>query len=465
MAVLRRLWQVVDDRTGVSKILGPVLRHPVPADARWWYVFGSATLFAFLLQVMTGIALALAYIPSTANAYDTLQFITHQAPFGNVLRGMHYFGASAMVLLIGIHMARTFLMGAYKFPREVNWLTGVVLFGVTILIAFTGQLLRWDQTAVWSIAVAAEQAGRAPIIGRALARFLLAGDTWGGQTLSRFFAFHVFFIPALIFVFVGVHLWLVLHHGISEPPKAGRPVDPRTYRAWYRDLLHREGRPFWPDAAWRDIVFGVSMITAVVLAALIFGPPELGKPPDPTILQADPRPDWYLLWYFAVLALLPPGIENYVIILAPLLAGVVLILVPLVANRGERHPARRPWAVAILLGIALMIGTFWIFGAQSPWSPDFSAGPLPARIVGAATGPVSVGARLFYEKGCEYCHAVAGHGGRRGPDLTTVGDRLTQAELTWRILNGGTNMPAFAGNLTPAQLDALVAFLKSRTTR
>lgn len=463
MSLLRRLWREFDDRTGLSKILGPVLAHPVPPDARWYYVFGSATLFAFLLQVVTGIALALAYIPSTANAYDTLQFITHQAPFGRLLRGMHYFGASAMVLLIGIHMARTFLMGAFKFPREVNWLTGVVLFVVTIVIAFTGQLLRWDQTAVWSIAVAAEQAGRLPLIGRAAARFLLAGDTWGGQTLSRFFAFHVFFIPAVIFVFVAIHLWLVLQNGISEPPKPGRPVDRRTYRAWYHALLKREGRPFWPDAAWRDIVFGVTMITGVVLAALVFGPPELGKPPDPTIIEADPRPDWYLLWYFGLFALLPPQLENYFIVFAPLVALIVLLLVPLVSNQGERSPARRPWAVAFVLVICLMIASLWITGAQSPWSPNFSARPLPAKIVGATTGPITVGARLFYDKGCEFCHSIAGYGGMRGPDLTTVGDRLTSAQMTWRILNGGVNMPAFAGNMTPDQLDALLAFLKSRT--
>lgn len=465
MGLLKRAWRALDDRTGLSQVLGPILKHPVPADARWYYVFGSATLFAFLLQVVTGIALALAYIPSTSNAYDTLQFITHQAPFGRLLRGMHYFGASAMVLLIGIHMARTFLMGAYKFPREVNWITGVVLFVVTITIAFTGQLLRWDQTAVWSIAVAAEQMGRIPLIGRALAHFLLAGDTWGGQTLSRFFAFHVFFIPAVIFVFIGIHLWLVLHHGISEPPKAGRGVDPRTYRAWYHALLAREGRPFWPDAAWRDLVFGAGLIAAIVLAALIIGPPELGKPPDPTIIQADPRPDWYLLWYFGLLALLPPAIENYVMVLAPLVALLVLLLVPIVSNRGERSPARRPWAIGVVFLICLMIGTLWIAGAKAPWSPNFSAGPIPARIVGAATGPVAEGGRLFYAKGCEYCHAIAGYGGTRGPDLTVVGDRLTPAEMTSRILSGGVNMPAFAGNLTPEELDVLIAFLKSRTAR
>lgn len=461
MSLLRGLWKAFDDRVGLSAVIEPVLRHPVPPQARWYYVFGSATLFAFLLQVVTGIALALAYIPSTANAYDTLRFITHQAPFGRVLRGMHYFGASAMVLLIGVHMARTFLMGAYKYPRELNWITGVVLFVVTITIAFTGQLLRWDQTAVWTVVVVAQQAGRLPVVGPDVAHFIFAGDTWGGQTLSRFYAFHVFFIPAVIFIFVAVHLWLVLRHGISEPPRAGRPVDPRAYRAWYRQMLEREGRPFWPDAAWRDLTFGAAVIAAVALLALLVGPPELGKPPDPTIIEAYPRPDWYLLWYFGLLALLPPAIENYFMILAPLVAVLVLLIVPLF-NRGERSPARRPWALASVLVLCLTIGTLWIAGARAPWSPNFAARPLPPSVVGAPAGPVAVGARVFYDKGCEYCHTVAGHGGRRGPDLTAVGTRLTPQQMTWRILNGGVNMPAFAGNLTAGELDALLAFLRSR---
>ncbi|HLJ58196.1 MAG TPA: cytochrome b N-terminal domain-containing protein [bacterium] len=465
MGVVRRAWEAIDDRTGLSKVMGPVLRHPVPSSARWYYVFGSATLFAFLVQVVTGIALALAYIPSTSDAYQTLQFITHQAPFGGVLRGIHYWGASAMVFLIGLHMARTFLMGAYKYPREANWLTGVVLFMVTIVIAFTGQLLRWDQTAVWTVAVVAEQVGRIPFVGEAIAHFVLAGDTWGGQTLSRFFAFHVFFIPAVIFVFIGVHLWLVLHHGISEPPTPGRPVEPKTYRAWYHAMLDREGRPFWPDAAWRDVVFGVAMVTAVVLAAVVFGAPELDRPPDPTVLQADPRPDWYLLWYFGALALIPPDLENYFMILGPMIAGVVLLVIPFVSNRGERSPARRPWAVGSVLVVCLMIATLWIAGAKAPWSPAFDAAPLTSRVVGASGGPVAVGARLFHDKGCEACHAIAGRGGQRGPDLTDVGDRLTSAQMTWRILNGGTNMPAFANNITPQELDDVIAFLRSRTRR
>ena len=461
---LWRAWRWVDDRTGISEVLWPVMTHLAPRDSRWYYVFGTATLTAFMLQVVTGIALALSYIPSTAEAYDTLQFITHQAPFGSILRGMHYFGASAMMVMIGAHMAQTFLMGCYKYPREMNWITGVILFAVTIALAFTGQLLRWDQTAVWSILVSAEIVARIPIVGPWLARFLLAGDTWGGQTLSRFFSFHVFWIPALIFAFIRVHVWLVLRHGVSEPPKAGRPVDPRTYRAWYHETMQREGVPFFPDSAWRDALFAAGLVLVVAALAVLVGAPELGKPPDPSLLASAPRPDWYLLWTFSLFALLPPSWENYFIVIAPALVVIVLFLIP-VWNRGERSPARRPWAVASVMAICLMVGALWIAGIKSPWSPDFAVQPLPQKVVGATAGPVVVGARLFYNKGCEFCHTIAGRGGQRGPDLTTVGDRLTPAEMIWRILNGGTNMPAYAGNLTPEQIDALIAFLKSRSAQ
>ncbi len=463
MRWLRAAWRWFDDRTGVSQTVEPVARHPVPPGTNWWYVFGSATLLAFVIQVVTGIALSTAYVSSTADAYETLRFISDKAVLGHFLRGLHYFGASAMVLLIGIHMVRVYVMAAYKYPREVSWLTGVVLLGLTLLMGFTGQLLRWDQDAVWSVFVAAEQAGRVPFIGKALAHFLLAGGTVGATTLSRFFAFHVFFIPAMIFAFLGFHLYLVIRNGISEPPKAGRVVDPKTYRDWYRDHLEKHGHPFWPDAAWRDMAFGIAVLGVILLLAWRVGPPELGKPPDPTIIQAYPRPDWYLLWYYAVLALIPPALESYLIVLAPLTAGLLLFLLPFLSNYGERSPWRRPWAVAIVLFVVLMIGTLWVQGRKAPWSPDFSAKPLPAGVIGASSGPVYEGAQLFHAKGCEFCHEVAGHGGHRGPSLTAVADRLTRQQMTIRIMNGGVNMPAFAGNLTPGDLDRILAFLESRS--
>ncbi len=368
-----------------------------------------------------------------------------------------------MVVLIGIHIIRVFLTGAYKFPREMNWLSGVGLLVFTLAMAFTGQLLRWDQNAVWSVVVGAEQAGRTPLIGDWLARLLLAGQTIGAATLSRFFSLHVFIFPALIFGTVGFHLYLVIRNGISEPPELGRVVDPKTYRAWYEDLLHREGEPFWPDAAWRDAVFSLVIIGAVVTLAVIFGPPALDKPPDPTIIQAQPRPDWYLLWYFAVLAILPHGTEAYVIILAPLTIGLAFILLPFVANRGERSPLRRPWAIGTVLVSLTLIATLTVLAVREPWSPRFDAQPLAQQTIGVSTGPVYQGALLFNAKGCEYCHMIAGQGGIRGPNLTYVGDRLSADELTWRIQNGGYNMPAYGGNMTTEELSKLVAFLQSRT--
>lgn len=459
MSQLKIIWDYIDDRTGVAKILEPLARHPVPPNIGWAYVLGSATLVAFIIQVVTGIALATAYVPSAADAYASLQFITRDAPFGSVLRGIHFFGASAMVLLIGLHVIRTFLMGAYKFPREMNWLSGTVLLFGTLAMAFTGQLLRWDQNAIWSVVVAAEQVGHAPLIGELLARFTLAGDTVGGATLSRFFAFHVFFVPAIIFAFIGIHLCLVVRNGISEPPEAGTLTDPKTYRAWYQNLLKQRGVPFWPDVAWRDVVFGVGVVTVVVLLALIVGPPQLDKPPDPTIIEALPRPDWYFLWYFALLAWLPRGIEPYVIVYAPLAFGALLMLLPFVANRGERSPSRRPWAwiaALIAVGVVSMLG---IAGELAPWSPNFSAPPLQAQA--GNSDPVSTGARLFHDKGCELCHSFGGVGGQRGPDLTNAAKRLTPDEMTLKIFNGGENMPGYARDLTPDELDDIIAFLRA----
>ena len=203
------------------------------------------------------------------------------------------------------------------------------------------------------------------------------------------------------------------------------------------------------------------MILAIAGLAYFIGPPALDQPPDPSVLNADPRPDWYLLWYFALFALIPAKVEGYLMILGPVVIGIILII-PALNNKGERAASRRPWAIAVVLLSVIMIGSLWIAGQQSPWSPNFEALPLAQKVIGAASGPVFEGAQLFHDKACLNCHLIQGYGGRRGPDLTYVGDKLTRDNMIIRIVNGGNNMPAFGSSLKPQELDALAAFLQSR---
>ena len=451
----------IDDRTNASNTIGPLMKHIVPRDARWWYVFGSAALCCFIMQVITGIGLALAYVPSGGDAFQSLKYITEQAPLGSVLRGMHFFGASAMVLIAVMHMAQVYLHATYKYPREMNWMSGVVLLLFTLAMGFTGQLLRWDANGVWSAVVGAEQASRVPLIGPFIAHFILAGDNIGGATLTRFYVLHVFIFPAFIFAGVALHMLLIMRHGISEMPKAGQPVEPSTYKRDYEARLKKSGVPFWPNAIWRDAVFSLIVVVGIIACAVFFGPPVLDKAPDPTTLNVNPSPDWYFLFYFAILSMLPASLETWVILGGPLVVILGLLFLPLLSNKGDRAPSRRPWAPATLIlgGTAVVVLT--LYGAKAPWSPNFAAQPLAQNVTASAGPSATAGAHVFFDKGCIYCHDVDGDGGHRGPNLSRVGDRLSADQLIIRINDGGHNMPAFAGRITRDDLATLVTFLQS----
>lgn len=458
MGFLKKIATWIDDRTGISDAIMPLAKHLVPPGAKWNYVFGSATLFCFILQVATGIGLSLLYQPSSANAYHSLAYITHEAFLGNVLRGIHYFGASGMILFVGIHMIRVYITAAYKYPREMNWITGVILLFLTIAMGFTGQLLRWDSNGVWSSVVAAEQLGRIPLIGTYLVQILLGGSAIGEHTLNRFFSFHVFLFPSLMFMLIGLHLFLVFKNGISEPPKAGRLVDPKTYRKWYQEMLNKKGVPFWPNAAWRDALFGAVVVICIVGLAIAFGAPELTQAPDPSILKTTPAPDWYMLPIFALFALMPPKIESYIIVIGPVLTVVGLLALPFLSNKGERSPIRRPWAVFGTLCVVVFIGTLLYIGLKAPWSPKFDTKPIYKQL--KATNPqIKQGMVLFYKKGCQYCHKVAGNGGDTGPNLTLIGRKWNADQLKVQIVNGGKNMPAYGAILKKEELDLLVNYL------
>jgi len=197
------------------------------------------------------------------------------------------------------------------------------------------------------------------------------------------------------------------------------------------------------------------------VASFLFPSCGAGVPEEAILFDADPRPDWYLLWYFALFALFPSQLEGYLMILGPIVIGLIL-LIPVFNNKGERAASRRPWAIAVVLLSVIMIGSLWVAGQQSPWSPNFQALPLTERVIGATSGPVFKGGQLFHDKACLNCHLIHGQGGRRGPDLTYIGDQLTRDNMIIRIVNGGNNMPAFGSSLKPQEIDALVAFLQSR---
>src|SRR5438552_2204185 len=465
IARLRSIGRWFEDRTGLGAIVAVPMAHRVPRrTASWAYVFGSATLILFVLQIATGICLALVYVPSPDQAYESLEYLNYQAALGWYLRALHFWGSNAMVLVMTLHMIQVFLWGAHKYPRELTWVAGVLLFLCTLGMAFTGQILRWDQDAYWGLGIGSSIAARAPVIGSTLVHVLLGGPIIAGRTLSRFFALHVFAIPGLLIALTGLHVWLVLRLGVNEWPMPGRVVDRETYRKRYEDEVHRDGVPFFPVAARKDMVGMAVVVLAVLACAAIFGPNGPHGAPDPTITDASPRPDFYFLSLFALLALLPPWTETVILLVGMPLAIVLLLALPLFAGTGEKSWRRRPVAVLSVILILLVVTTLAALGVTSPWCPVMDAGTALATPVAYVQGrsPLELqGALVVQNKQCRNCHSLGGEGGSRGPALDGVATRLTCDQLIRQVLQGGGNMPAYGKNLAPAEVNALVAFLET----
>jgi ubiquinol-cytochrome c reductase cytochrome b subunit len=453
----------IEQRLGLGGPAIEAAEHEVPSNtSSWWYVFGSAATVILVLQVMTGILLALVYSPSASHAWSSLEFLDHNVRLGWFLRAMHGWGSDFMIAIVLIHLMQVFLFGAYKFPRELTWIIGVFLLLLTLGMAFTGQVLRFDQDAYWGLGIGASIVSRVPFVGGALVDLMLGGPIIAGPALSRFFTLHVFVIPGILLALVGLHLWMVLRLGINDWPMPGRLVNKKTYVQEYHKLAEQTGIPFVPDAAWKDAIFSAAIILAIMACAAWFGPFGPTGQPDPTIIQTAPKPDFAFLWIYAVLAYLPPSLETPVLFIAPVLVIGGMLLLPLVSGEGEKHWSRRPVAVLMVAVIAVTLGAFTSLAMYTPWSPIMNAwtsDPIPVGDLKDRTPLEREGALVLQNKQCRNCHSIGGAGGMRGPALDTVASHMTEDQIIRQVLQGGGNMPAYGNALNPAETTALVHFL------
>src|SRR5499425_24625 len=462
---LAQIGEWLDARLQLAAPIRDAAEHPIPkSTASWWYVFGSAAMVVLALQFVTGILLALVYVPSAGEAWSSLQALNHEVALGWFIRAMHGWGSNFMVAIVLIHMMQVFLFGAFKYPRELTWVLGVFLLLMTLGMAFTGQVLRFDQDAYWGLGIGASIASRVPVMGAAAVQIMLGGPIIAGATLSRFFALHVFVIPGMLIGFVALHLLMVVKLGINEWPMPGRLVRRTTYINEYHDLTKKAGAPFVPYAIWKDLFFAAFVLLAVAACAVYFGPFGPTGQPDPTIIQTVPKPDYFFLWLYALLSLLPPSLETPFLLIGPVLAIIGLLLLPFLSGEGEKSWRRRPIAVLTVLLIAITLGTFTHLAGYTPWSPHMNAwsgDPVPEQLLQRRTALERQGALVFQVKQCRNCHSLGNLGGQRGPALDSVAVRLTQDQLIRHVIQGGGNMPAYGKNLSPAETTALVAFLET----
>jgi cytochrome b6 len=339
-----RRW--LDERIGLADLLTIAREKQVPIHHHSvWYYLGGMTLFLFSIQVVTGILLLLYYRPSAEEAYESVQFLMTEVPFGWLVRSIHAWSANLMIFTLLVHLCSVLLLKAYRPPREVTWLSGMALLGLSLAFGFTGYLLPWNTLALFATKVGTDIPGVLPGIGEFLRRLLRGGGEVTGATLTRFYGIHVAVLPALATACLGLHLYLVQRHGMSVPP----------------GIEQRAGRhtmPFLPNFLLRDVIGWLTAVAALATLAAFF-PTELGQKADPFLpAPAGIRPEWYFMFMFQTLKYLPPhvfGVEGELLgVIGFGLAGLLLALVPFI-DRGTSRASARAVTTAAVLGIASVL--------------------------------------------------------------------------------------------------------------
>lgn len=397
----------LETRTGLVSLWRHFADEPVPIRRAWLFTLGSASLLAFLVQLGTGLVLSLYYAPTPDHAHESVKAIETSLWGGSLVRGLHHWGASAMVLLVVLHMARTFSFGAYKKPREMTWVVGVVLLLLVLGFGFTGYLLPWDQKAYWATVVGTKVPSALPVVGPMTERLMAGGPKVGAYTLTRFFTLHVVLLPLLTLALIGAHLALLRKHGHAGPSTG---PDPRE--------------PFFPYQAARDSVVCVLVVLALFWLAARY-PAPLERLADPSDTSYTPRPDWYFLPLFQMLKYFKGPLEPIGTAILPGLAVGLLALLPWLDRSPDRAPSRRKLFVGggALAGVAVL-ALLYLGALDKPKTP-----PVSALSAGSEPPPdpkILGGAAAFGKRGCATCHGAEGKGAPKEKDgFALAGRKLT----------------------------------------
>ena len=434
--MLAPLYDWVDERLKLKPIEQTLLDEPIPGGASWNYVFGSATLFLFVLQAITGMCLSIYYVPSPDHAYDTVQYIENEVWFGWFIRGLHHWGASAVIMAVGLHMLQVFFDGAYKRPREMMWMVGVVLLLLMLGFGFTGYLLPWDQNAYWATQVGINMAGTTPLIGDFLVRLMRGGETLGALTLSRFFAIHVMILPAIMMVGVMLHIFILRRVGPAGPHDKAQAM--------------QGSETFYPRQVYMDAVVMLFVFCVVAILAYTVQFPLADKA-DPSDHSFIPVPEWYFLFHYQLLKWAPGPLVPYASWALPAAFIFCLFALPFLDRNTERVPSSRP--VIMVGGMAFLITMFVLLGISLR---DLYAVPKTDPVI-------AKGEALVQKFACKTCHRIHGDGANVAPDLSYVADRHPERE--WHIrhfkdpqsVSPGSFMPKFP--LSDTQLNNLTSYI------